>query len=120
MTFLSKNVTLVSQQLTKTPRPPQSSTAMIDMTGRIFDLKLPDSTRNPPSEEEDQDDNLSARSDKEATQSITLSHQKKKTPLLKNWRIWNHENKMVFLFFVIMLVFLALTLHAKSKYQQIA
>jgi hypothetical protein len=91
----------------------------LDMTGTIFD-----SRRTPPSEEEDQDDecigdiekiSISALSDEEATHSIILSYQKKKTHPLKKWRIWNHENKMVFLFFVIMLVFLALTLHARSQ-----
>jgi hypothetical protein len=81
-----------------------------------------DSTRTY-SEEEDKDDNytgdienlnIPARSDEEASHSIRLSFQKKMQHL-KKWRCWNYINKWVLLCVVIMLGFLALSLHARSQ-----
>jgi hypothetical protein len=93
-------------------------TARIDMAGNIVDMNLPSST---PSDEEDKDhfsigESVTASFDEEATHPIGLPYKKKKKRL-KRWRIWNYQYKMLFMFFVIMLVFLALTLYSRSQLQ---
>jgi hypothetical protein len=132
------------------------NTARIDMTGRIFDLSLPDgtpdySTRTPSDEEDTSDDSMGnsekishtvrfdeetifdlevpysfppsseeedknkrdkkSGGDEEATPFIIPS----KEHLLKKWRIWNYEYKLVLLHVVIMFIFLGMTFHARSQ-----